>query len=189
METTECLPLRTSRLLLRDFVRADIQDVHAIRRDPDVARFMDDLVPETLSQSQLWLNRVIVHNQERPRSGYNLAIVHVADQRVIGWVGMGRSSRYPDQQTLGFGYALHRAYWGYGYATEAVTAALALGVQIFAVSRVSAWCYAANEASRRVLERAGLGLIRCYDHVEPKTGRCVQCVEYAARMDNGSTRA
>jgi RimJ/RimL family protein N-acetyltransferase len=47
--------LTTDRLLLRDFVEADLADVHAMRSDPEVARFMD-FAPETLDQTRDWLD-------------------------------------------------------------------------------------------------------------------------------------
>ncbi len=41
MEHQAQLSLDTPRLVLRDFVDEDRADVHALRSDPEVARFMD----------------------------------------------------------------------------------------------------------------------------------------------------
>ena len=181
------LPITSRRLVLRDFVEEDWADIHALRSDSAVARFMD-FNPETPAQSREWLTRVIFHNWEQPRLAYNLAIVRRADDRVIGWIGIGRSSRHPQAGELGFGYMLHRAAWGQGYATEAVQAVVDFGFRALGGQRISAWCCAANGASARVLEKAGLRFVRRYQDTEPKSGQLVDCLEYALRIDEWRTR-
>jgi ribosomal-protein-alanine N-acetyltransferase len=107
----ESVRLVTPRLILRDFEEADLDDVHAFRSDPEVARFMADDV-ESREQAEAWLRGVIFHNRVRPRVAYNLAIELRDEGQVIGWIGIGDSERYPQPGECGFGYALHRAYWG-----------------------------------------------------------------------------
>jgi [ribosomal protein S5]-alanine N-acetyltransferase len=174
--------LVTPRLLIRDFDAVDLPEVHALRSDPEVARFMD-FAPETLEESRGWLTEVIFHNRQRPRRAYNLAIVHTGEDRAIGWIGIGRSGRHPAEGELGFGYMLHRAYWGRGLATEATRAILAFGFGRLGGTRASAWCYAENRASARVLEKAGLRFVRRYRDVEPKSGQLAECLEWAVRAD------
>ena len=178
MDTIE---LATPRLLVRDFVEADLPDVHALRSDPEVAEFME-LAPETLEQSREWLEGVIHHNGLRPRHAYNLAVVHQADRRTIGWVGTGRSSRYPDDLgEYGIGYMLARPYWGHGLMPEALGAVLAFAFGTLGATRVSAWCWAENAASARVMEKAGMRFVRTYEQAEPKSGQARPVLEYAVR--------
>jgi [ribosomal protein S5]-alanine N-acetyltransferase len=176
------LPLATRHLLLRDFDEGDLPDVHAMRSDPEVAWFMD-FAPETLDQSRVWLEGLIFHNRKVPRVAYNLAVVHRGDNRVIGWIGIGDSERYPDEGELGFGYLLNRAYWGQGYATEATQAIVAFGFEVLGGRRVSAWCNAENHASARVLEKAGLRFGRRFSAIGPKSGQTASCLEYALRVE------
>ena len=176
------LSLDTPRLVLRDFVDEDRDDVHALRSDLEVARFMDH-EPEDTEQSRAWLTAVISHSRERPRVAYNLAVVHRAEGRVIGWIGIGPSSRYPGEGEFGFGYMLRRGYWGQGYATEAVSAIVDFAFGALAARRVSAWCYAENRASARVLAKAGLRFERRYQGTEPKSGQAATCLEYALRRE------
>ena len=186
MEQADELRLVTPRLILRDFREEDLPDVHALRSEPEVARFMD-FAPETVEQSRAWLGEVIFHNCKRPREAYNLAIVHGVEDRVIGWIGIGRSGRYRGEGELGFGYMLHRAYWGRGYATEAVRALLDFGFNLLGGRRASAWCYVGNHASGRVLEKAGLRFERRYQETEPKSGQLAECLEYAIRAEEWRT--
>jgi len=176
------VPVITQRLILRDFVDADWPAVHAMRADPAVARSMD-FHPETPAQSRAWLTSIIASNQEQPRTAYNLAIVKRADSNVIGWIGIGSSSRHPGEGELGFGYMLHRSAWGHGYATEAARAIVGVGFTVLGGRRISAWCYADNGASARVLAKSGLRLERRYRDTEPKSGQPVDCLEYALCVD------
>jgi len=179
--------LTTPRLLLRDFAAADLPDVHAMRSDPEVARFMD-FGPETLAQTREWLAGVVAHGRARPRSGYNLAIVLRGTGRVIGWIGFGESSRYPSGSgEHGVGYMLARAAWGQGYAAEALRAVIGYGIGALGARRVSAWCWEENRASARVMEKAGMRLARRYERTEPKSGRPTPCLEYAVQSDEWST--
>ena len=192
----EELRLRTPRLVLRDFRERDLPAVFALRSAPAVARFMD-FAPETRDQARSWLDAVIVHDRQRPRRAYNLAITHGADERAIGWIGIGRSERYPGAGELGFGYMLHPAYWGQGYATEAVRATLDFGFTVLGGRRASAWCDAANQASARGLARAGLRFARRYRETDPQGEQPAECLEYAieaaewpvARVSLASERA
>jgi [ribosomal protein S5]-alanine N-acetyltransferase len=175
----------TERLLLRDFTGADLTDVHAMRSDLEVARFMD-FAPETLEQTRAWLGGAVAHSRERkgPRDGYNLAVVLRATGRVIGWVGFGESERFPaDSGEHGVGYMIARAHWGHGYASEALRAVLDFSFRSLGARRVSAWCWADNRASARVMEKAGMRFARRYERTEPKSGSPTPCWEYAVRSD------
>jgi RimJ/RimL family protein N-acetyltransferase len=168
----------TPRLVIRDFDEADLPAVHAFRSDPEVARFMQDFDAESLEQSRAWLDGVIYHNRVQPRVAYNLAIELRSLSKAIGWIGIGDSERHPGPGECGFGYMLDRAHWGQGYATEAARAILAFAFQELGAQHISSWCYAENAASARVLEKAGLTLIKRYDDIESKSGRPITCLEY-----------
>jgi ribosomal-protein-alanine N-acetyltransferase len=180
------LTLDTARLLLRDFAEDDLADVHAFRGDPEVARLMD-FGPETLEQTRAWLDGAIHHNRARPRRAYNLAVVRRADARVIGWLGFGESSRYPaGSGRFGAGYALAREAWGQGFAAEALRAAIDHCFAALGARRVSAWCWADNLASARVMEKTGMRFEGHSERVEPKTGMEMKCLEYAIEPHSSS---
>lgn len=54
------------------------------------------------------------------------------------------------------GWVLDPAHQGHGYATEAVGALLRLAFEDLGLRRVTAGCFAANEASWRLMERLGM---------------------------------
>ncbi|WP_459502678.1 GNAT family N-acetyltransferase [Bacillus sp. C1] len=63
------------------------------------------------------------------------------------------------------GYELDDTYWGKGYASEALQAILTYGFEKLGLIRIAAVVYTENEASHRLLKRAGFqeeGLLRKY---------------------------
>ena len=62
------------------------------------------------------------------------------------------------------GYAIGSAYWGRGYATEAVRKYLEYLFTVKGIRTVYAAFFTGNEASRRVMEKCGM----TYDHFSEK---------------------
>ena len=77
------LPLRTSRLVLRDF-RADDRDaVYAYAADPEVTRYMF-YGPRTKAATEHYLSHLLATQTEIPRMTWELAIVLQGQDRPIG---------------------------------------------------------------------------------------------------------
>jgi RimJ/RimL family protein N-acetyltransferase len=86
--------------------------------------------------------------------GYGMStLVDRAGGDIIGFIGLVHPG---GQTTPEIKYALKRAYWGRGYATEAVRAMLDYGARAFGMQRVIATVAPANIASQRVLTKAGM---------------------------------
>jgi RimJ/RimL family protein N-acetyltransferase len=62
----------------------------------------------------------------------------------------------PDTRTAMLGYAIGRAWWGHGIATEAVRAAMAWGIEVFGLARIWASTDVRHIKSQRVLEKLGM---------------------------------
>ena len=77
------------------------------------------------------------------------------------------------------GYAIGRAWWGRGIATEAARAGMIWAVETFDLQRVWASTDARNTRSRRVLEKLGMQLeeLRVGKHVG-RAGEVVDEVVY-----------
>jgi RimJ/RimL family protein N-acetyltransferase len=76
---------------------------------------------------------------------------------------------------------LRKAAWGQGYATEGSRALVGWSFTRLGATRVTGHTMAVNEASRRVLEKAGLALVRAYpdDALPAVPGAGCGSVEYA----------
>ena len=90
---------------------------------------------------------------ERWESGEELSwgITHKGNDRVIGMVSCRLRGHAAD-----LGYVVARTYWNRGYVTEAVRAVVKWAAALEPIFRIWAVCDTANNASARVLEKAGM---------------------------------
>jgi RimJ/RimL family protein N-acetyltransferase len=151
--------LETPRLILRDLLPQDAAPMHLLRSDPVVTRYCDYIASETPEQAETWVRDTMVHNAAEPRLSYNLAIVRRSDGCIMGWIGIGQAND-PALGELSFGYAMRPDFWGQGYMTEALTALLGCAFRQWGAQSVQGECDAANPASARVMEKAGLRFIK-----------------------------
>ena len=176
------LPIRTRRLLLRDFVAADWPAFAAFASD---ARMLSQLLYAARAGSALEhrFARILAGQQAQPRRSWQLAVVTRRGGRIIGACDLALGGR----READLGYMLARRHWGYGYATELARALVAAAFATLRVERVLAVVEVDNERSRRVLENAGLhwqALMR--RHVRAK-GRWWDCHLYTiARGDRAA---
>jgi RimJ/RimL family protein N-acetyltransferase len=154
------LPIRTERLVLRDFRAEDFDEVHAYASDPDVVRFMP-WGPNTEDDTRKFLKRVVAEAAARPRAEHELAIELSAEGRLVGSIAL-HPADLPNF-TMMMGYCLRRDLWGRGLVSEAARALLDAGFGQLGLHRVFATCDARNTGSWRVMEKLGMrreGLLR-----------------------------
>jgi RimJ/RimL family protein N-acetyltransferase len=162
------MELETERLLIRDYVAEDWLAAHAFRGDPEVARYTAPRVAESLDQTRGWLEEALRQSGQPSRRQYTFALTLRSDGRLIGQIWIEPSADdFPAGADLILGYMLHRDHWGRGYATEAARAIVRFGFDEMGARQVSAWCFEANRASTRVLEKAGLCLALREEGVDP----------------------
>lgn len=146
------LPLRTRRLLLRDFVEHDWHAVHEYDADPQVVHFMT-WGPNSAQDTRDFVGRNIAASRATPRTGYELAVVEQATDRLVGGAGLTLT---PAHHKGFLGYCFHRDVWGQGYATEAAAELLRFGFEDLDLQRITSTCDVENHASARVLEKIGM---------------------------------
>ncbi len=157
----------TDRILLRRFVEADLDWLAALHGDPAVMRYIDDgrPVPRSVVAAET-LPGILHEYAELPdRLGY-LAATDRASGVPLGWFGLGPPSssglEHATSGTAELGYRLFPAVWGRGYATEGARALVRLAFTELGVERVVGTTMTVNAASRRVLDKAGLSLVRTF---------------------------
>jgi RimJ/RimL family protein N-acetyltransferase len=153
--------LETKRLLLRRFVEADADHLVDLDSDPAVMRFLSGgaATPRDVILHEI-LPRFLSSYERYAGLGYWAAIEQSTGE-FVGWFGFHpHDSGRSDEVELG--YRLRRAAWGKGYATEGAHALIRKGFGELGVQRVVATTYQDNLASRRVMEKAGLTLVRTF---------------------------
>ncbi len=147
------MKIHTKRLTLRDYVETDLEDIHEYGSDPEVVKYMP-FGPNTLEDSQNFLNGAIVKQREEPRKDYGLAVALKSEDKLIGGCRISKVS----EREAHLGYIINRHYWGNGYATEAAKAMVEFAFGELGVHRIYSDCHPENAASIRVLEKVGMVL-------------------------------
>jgi RimJ/RimL family protein N-acetyltransferase len=140
--------IMTARLRLRRVLRADADAVARLAADYAIASMTTRMpYPYGLADARRFIDLVAAQDRRRE----NTFVIEHPDDGVIGAVGFHKPAEAP----LEMGYWIGRPHWGQGYATEASLGALAWAERDWRRRRVVAGHFADNEASGRVLVKAG----------------------------------
>jgi RimJ/RimL family protein N-acetyltransferase len=153
--------LETERLALLQFTEDDVDNLVELDSDPEVMRYLNGGIPTP---------RELVEREILPRflsyyeryDGFGVwAAVEKSSGAFIGWFSLRpHDESRPNEVELG--YRLRRSSWGQGYATEGARALIRKGFTELGAQRVTANTYEHNTGSRRVMEKAGMTLVRRY---------------------------
>ena len=148
---TLALPIRTTRLELREFVREDFAAIQAYSADPRVTRFLF-FGPRDEDSTAEYLDGLLASQREAPRSRFELAVEELDSGRVIGACDLSLIER----NVADLGYMLGTHDWGKGFATEIAHALLQAAFLDLRAERVISTVDVHNRASIRVLEKIGM---------------------------------
>jgi RimJ/RimL family protein N-acetyltransferase len=153
--------LETERLILRRFTGDDVDDLYDLDGDPAVMRYITGGPGTTREEIAGDYIPMFLDYYER-FAGYGFwAAIEKSTGEFLGWFHFRPDEKAPpDQPELG--YRLRRSAWGKGYATEGSRALIRKGFTELGVQRVVAFTYGEHLASRRVMEKAGMKLVRTF---------------------------
>ena len=143
-------PTDTGRLRFRRLEASDYAELRTLHGDPLVMQWIGD--PEQPGQVTAALQRWAAPTDER----FGVWAAESLDGRLLGWFSLDLVE--PGVGVLG--YRLHRWAWGRGLATEGCRAVLHWAFAGAGLTRVIAQTYEHNEASRRVMAKLGMRLVR-----------------------------
>ena len=157
--------------LMTDITSDDLDFLYALDGDPDVVQWTNldgKRAPYAFCRDVL-LPRSLACYDKYPGYGYWVA-AEKATGAFLGWFHFGPTPNDPDEIELG--YRLRKSAWGLGYATEGSRALVRKGFLELGTERVTATALAANRASVRVMEKAGLRFDHdcIHEHTDPETG-------------------
>jgi [ribosomal protein S5]-alanine N-acetyltransferase len=159
------LPRPTDRLTLRELTDADTSALHRIFGDAETMRHIGRTrqpkpdLEATARVLQSFRRHAELH-------GFSMCAIDERDgDEVVGVAGLDWVEGHgPDVQV---DYILRRDRWGRGYATEVLRELLRLGHDELGLERIVALAYPENDASRHVMEKAGMrpdGMTFAYGH-------------------------
>jgi ribosomal-protein-alanine N-acetyltransferase len=153
--------VETERLLLQSLTTEYTDFIFRHFSNPAVTRYLLDEPPVTdYAQAQ----EIVRFYLEPAGKTYNRwIIVHKSKHQPIGTCGYHKwDKRYFRAE---IGYDLDPDFWGQGYMTEALSAAISTGFEKMRLNRIDALVYVENKPSILLLQRLGFtqeGLLRDY---------------------------
>lgn len=143
--------IETARLRLRPVTLADLNTLHELWIDPGVRRYLwdDEVIPIEQAASAIETSMALFEE-----NGYGLWVLCPRDEEtIIGFCGYWFFHDPPELELL---YGIQTAQWGKALATEAARAMIRYGFEELSFNRIQASTDAPNQASVRVMEKAGM---------------------------------
>ena len=145
--------LETNRLFLRHYVLNDVDSLFAFYSDPDVVKYIPD-APRTYAETKEELEWFLNGHPKFPELGL-WATIHKQTGEFIGRCGL-LPWTIDEQQEVEVAFALSKAYWGQGLATEVAQALVHYGFEHLQLSRLICLIEHGNQASIRVTTKLGM---------------------------------
>jgi RimJ/RimL family protein N-acetyltransferase len=181
--------LETDRLTLRRFTEEDVDNLFELNSDPEVMRYLTGGQPTPREEIRDNIIPFHLGIYERFDGLGTWAAEARSTGEFLGWFHL-RPGRDEDIDDIELGYRLRRAAWNKGYGTEGSRALIRKGFTGLGAERVFAHTMTVNTASRRVMEKSGLVLVRTFPHEGPDVieGSEHGEVEYALTKTEWETR-
>lgn len=142
--------LNTERLSLKRITNADINEVFAIRSNPQLMKYVPRPVAKTPDDAQLVINKI--NEGINTKQTLNWGMYIKTTGKLIGIIGYVRFLH--DNYRGEFGYIMHGDYQGQGLMHEAVEEVVRFGFQGLNLHTIEAIINPENTASIKVVERA-----------------------------------
>lgn len=145
----------TQRLSLRHFVSGDLDELFRFYSDPDVIRYIPD-APRTYEDTKEELEWFLNGHPNFPVLGLWATTLKETGQFI------GRCGLLPwtidGQQEVEVAFALSKAYWGQGIATEAAQGVVRYAFEHLKLSRLICLIDHDNQGSIKVATKIGMSL-------------------------------
>jgi RimJ/RimL family protein N-acetyltransferase len=181
--------LETPRLVLRQLTVDDVDNLFDLNSDPEVMRYLTGGRPTPREKLRDQIIPVILAVYDRFDRLGTWAAESAATGEFLGWFHFW-PGHGADITNVDLGYRLRRSEWNKGYATEGSRALIGMGFTDLGVERVFAHTMTVNTASRRVMEKCGLTLVRTtpYEGADVIEGAEHGEIEYALTRPEWETR-
>lgn len=167
--------LETKRLILREMVFHDVDDLLEVLSDPEAMKFYPQ--PFDRQMTQTWIERNV---QRYAEHGFGLwALILKQTGKLIGDCGLV-VQEVDSFEEIEIGYHIRRELWGKGLATEAAQACRDFGFSQLGFDKLISLINPANIASRRVAEKNGMRLIKEIEWRDKPT--CIYVVERSSSV-------
>jgi ribosomal-protein-alanine N-acetyltransferase len=130
-----------------------VDEIFAMRSDEDIMRFIRE--PQGRNESLDWI-KLVSARWDTEKLGF-CAVIEKETDKFLGWCGIWRLQ---ETNELEVGYAIEKAHWGKGFATEAAEKFIEYAFENIKPDKIVAVAEPKNLASRRVMEKLGMKFVK-----------------------------
>jgi RimJ/RimL family protein N-acetyltransferase len=145
--------IETPRLLLRHQILADLDDLWALYRNPNITKYIPD-APRSREEAKEELEWHMHGHPKHPELGL-WATIHKESGKFIGRCGL-LPWTIDGQYDVEVAYTIAEEYWGQGLGSEAAQAILNYGFEKLKLSRLICLIDPDNIGSQKVAEKIGM---------------------------------
>ncbi|MGB5229528.1 MAG: GNAT family N-acetyltransferase [Eudoraea sp.] len=139
----------TPRLLLREFVLDDAENIWELNSDPEVIKYTGDPPFASVKMAR----EFILNYKDYKKNGFGRwAVITKPSDSFIGWCGL----KFNEQNLVDLGFRFFKREWNKGYATEAAQACLEHGFLELNLNEIIGRVARQNKASIKVLEKLSM---------------------------------
>jgi len=150
--------IETPRLLIREATPGDIPALNKIYSTVENGASNTWTLHKNIQETETMVYKLI----DKYRNGKQAHWL-IAEKSTGKAIGLGGFNAYvPADNRDTLGWTLDSSVWGKGYGTELAKACIEYGFKRRGLNRIDAVVRVDNEASRRVLEKAGMTLAGCF---------------------------
>ncbi|PUV21778.1 GNAT family N-acetyltransferase [Sphingobacterium athyrii] len=152
METT----ISTEKLLLKTVELPDLQNMHNLRTNPQIAKYIGRDLNKSLEETRQFIEMV-------RKNKFYFTIKTIDKNEFVGTITLWNidwSKKYAE-----LGYELLPQFQGKGLMSEAVKALLKYAFHEMGIEAIEAYTHRENIASKKLLERLGFKLVA--DKIDP----------------------
>jgi ribosomal-protein-alanine N-acetyltransferase len=146
--------LETERLVLREIVPSDAEDIYSIFSDEETMQYWSCRPYSSVDQASRLIESIAKQIQES--TGIHWAITLRGEGRLIGKCGYNEWRKAHRRGDIS--YIVAREQWGKGVVSEALCAVLNYGFDHLNLHSIEAGVTPGNDASMRMLKRLGFCL-------------------------------
>ena len=176
--------LITDRLIVRDYLLSDLNDMHRLWSDKDTMYYLDDILCHSIEDTRKYL-QIGIDNSD----GHYFCICNKETGEYMGSVGYTIADATPLGKIVHMGYMLLPEYHRKGYIPEAVSKVIEFAFTVDDCIRITTGCHKENDASRKVMEKVGFRREAEKMNAVYHDGKMKDRLEYAINKDEFSSRS
>lgn len=153
--------LETKRLVLREILPSDAEDIYSIFSNEDVTKYYGLNTFKKIEQAEKLIEAFTTNFQSE--KGMRWGIEKKGISGLIGTIGFNSWSKAHRRAEIG--YEIYPDFWRNGYASEAVAKIVDHGFQEMELTRIGAIVFVENDGSSQLLMKQGFekeGILRKY---------------------------